>query len=80
MPKIYRITSKKAGFRRAGLEHPAHAVDHPADDLTAEQLTILTTEPMLVVQELDLSDDPQLSLELDKGGDDKAGKAKAEGK
>lgn len=92
--KVYRITSKQNGFRRAGLEHPAHAVDHPAGTLTADQLMILATEPMLVVQELDLPDD-RPPLELDEGGDTqpppepgegddekggKAGKAKAEGK
>ncbi|MHC1792017.1 HI1506-related protein [Solidesulfovibrio sp.] len=91
MAKVYRITSKKAGFRRAGLSHPATAVDHPADSLTADQLMILATEPMLVVQELDLPDDGP-PLELDEGGgtppppepgdggDGEDGKGKGQGK
>lgn len=88
MPKVYRITSTIPGFRRAGLSHPARAVDHPADSLTPEQLDALLAEPRLVVQELDLPDDPQPGLELegsvadpaaapgepDPAGDDKPGK------
>jgi hypothetical protein len=65
MPKVYRITSKKDGFRRAGLSHPARAVDHPADSLTPEQLDALMAEPRLVVQELDLPDDPRPPLQLE---------------
>ena len=68
MPKIIRITSTVPGFRRAGIEHPAEPVDHPADSLTDEQLAALKAERRLIVQELDLPDD---------GKDDK-GKAKAE--
>ncbi|MEA5090817.1 HI1506-related protein [Solidesulfovibrio sp.] len=64
MPKIVRITSTVDGFRRAGLEHPARAVDHPADSITAEQLAALKAEPKLIVQELDLPDAP----DGDKGG------------
>ena len=88
MPKVYRITSTIPGFRRAGLSHPARAVDHPADSLTPEQLDALMAEPRLLVQELDLPDDPQPALELEgsaadpaaapgepePAGDDKAGK------
>ena len=73
MPKVYRITSTTPGFRRAGLSHPARAVDHPADSLTPEQLDALMAEPRLVVQELDLPDDaPPLQLEGSAAGDDSA--------
>ena len=84
MPKVYRITSTTPGFRRAGLVHPAGPVDHPADSLTPGQIDALLAEPRLVVQGLDLPDDPQPDLELegspaapgepDPAGDDKAGK------
>jgi len=79
--KVYRITSTVPGFRRAGIEHPAEAVDHPAESLTDEQLAALKAEPRLIVQELDLPDDgqPPAPAEGDgkdgAGDDDKAAKA-----
>lgn len=45
-----RITSTKAGFRRAGLAHPAEAVEYPAGTFTEEQLVQLEAEPTLVVE------------------------------
>jgi hypothetical protein len=57
--KIIRITAKKDGFRRAGMVHPTTATDYPAKEITAEQLKILMAEPLLVVQELELPDDPK---------------------
>jgi hypothetical protein len=54
---VIRITSKQDGFRRAGIAHPAGPVDHPAEEISAEQLEILRAEPMLVVQELELPDE-----------------------
>lgn len=46
-----RITSTKAGFRRAGIAHPAEAVDYPAGTFTEEQLAQLKAEPALIVEE-----------------------------
>ena len=43
------ITSKRAGFRRAGLAHPASPTTYPDDALTPRQLKLLQSEPMLVV-------------------------------
>lgn len=57
MPKVIRITSKVAGFRRAGMSHPDVPVDHPADTISAAQLAALMAEPKLVVQELELPDE-----------------------
>jgi hypothetical protein len=65
MAKVLRITSKRAGFRRAGIAHAATPVDHPIGTLTAEQVKALKTEPMLVVQELDL---PESKKDDGKGG------------
>ncbi|MBE0529532.1 MAG: hypothetical protein IH626_01810 [Rhodospirillales bacterium] len=57
--KMIRIIAKPAaGFRRAGMYHPAKAVDHPADDITAKQLKALKEEPQLVVQEVEVPDKP----------------------
>ena len=54
--KVVRVISTVDGFRRAGLSHPAQAVDHPAKDITPGQLVALKAEPKLIVQELDVPD------------------------
>lgn len=48
-----RITSKIAGFRRAGLAHPATPVDHLVEKFSAEQIDALKAEAMLTVEEID---------------------------
>jgi len=45
------ITSKKAGFRRCGVAHPAEPTEHKDGTFTPEQIEILHNEPMLVVLE-----------------------------
>lgn len=50
MPVI--ITSKRDGFRRCGMAHPANAVEHKDGAFSDEQLATLKAEPMLVVQEV----------------------------
>ncbi|WP_421357811.1 hypothetical protein [Agrobacterium rosae] len=47
---VIRITSKVAGFRRGGIAHPGHAVDHPIRDLSPDQLETLLGEPNLTVE------------------------------
>lgn len=49
---MIRITSKKDGFRRCGISHPAKPTDYPADRFDADQLAALTAEPMLMVENL----------------------------
>jgi hypothetical protein len=49
-----RIRSKRAGFRRCGVAHPAEFVDHPDDRFTPEQVEILRAEPMLEMEMVDL--------------------------
>lgn len=51
MPAI-KIISKKDGFRRCGIAHPAASVIHPDGTFTAEQIKVLKTEPMLIVEEV----------------------------
>lgn len=48
---MIRIASKKEGFRRCGVEHPAAAKDYPDDRFSKKELEILKAEPMLVVVE-----------------------------
>lgn len=45
------ITSKKAGFRRCGVAHPAESTEYPDGFFTPEQIEELHKEPMLVVKE-----------------------------
>lgn len=49
---MIRITSKRDGFRRCGIEHPARPTCYPDGFFTAEQLARLKAEPMLVVEEV----------------------------
>lgn len=49
MSTLLRITSRRDGFRRAGLAHPAAPTDHDAARFTAEQIAALRAEPNLVV-------------------------------
>ncbi len=47
---MIRIKSKKNGFRRCGVVHPATPVEYPDDRFSKEELKILKAEPMLVVE------------------------------
>lgn len=50
---MIRIMSKRAGFRRCGIEHPAVPVEYPDDRFTKNELAALTADPMLKVEFLD---------------------------
>lgn len=52
--QILRITAKRDGRRRAGLDHPAAPVDHPADTFTPDQIAQLKADDQLVVQEVEV--------------------------
>lgn len=56
---MIQVTSKKEGFRRCGVSHPARPTDHPAGSFTEEQVEILKAEPMLTVVEIEEA--PKLS-------------------
>jgi len=47
---MIRIKSKKNGFRRCGIAHPAVPVEYPDDRFSKEELKVLKAEPMLVVE------------------------------
>lgn len=49
-PPVLRVTSKRAGFWRGGISHPAAATDHPALSLSPAQAEAILGEPMLVVE------------------------------
>ena len=50
LPTHLRITSKKDGFRRAGMAHSG-TVDHPVETFTdPDQVEALLCEPKLVVE------------------------------
>ncbi|MDD2870090.1 HI1506-related protein [Neomegalonema sp.] len=52
--RILRISARRDGFRRAGIDHSARPADHPLDGLTRAQIAALRADPMLVVQELEI--------------------------
>ena len=63
------ITSKKDGFRRAGIAHPAATTEYPDSFFSDAQLELLRAEPMLYVLEGDegqaeLTDKPVPAREL----------------
>lgn len=45
------ITSKRAGFRRCGVAHPAEPTEYPDDAFSRDQLKAMHDEPMLMVFE-----------------------------
>ena len=47
---MIRITSKKDGFIRCRVRHPAKPIEYPDGTFTAKQIKILQAEPMLVVE------------------------------
>ncbi len=47
-----RITSRKGGFRRCKVEHPATPTVYPDDRFTPQELAALKAEPMLIVEEI----------------------------
>lgn len=52
--KGLRIVSKRDGFRRVGRAFDGTPAVIPLSELTADQVEQLTTEPMLVVTEVDV--------------------------
>ncbi|MDZ4042909.1 MAG: HI1506-related protein [Eubacteriales bacterium] len=51
MPAI-KIISKKDGFRRCGVAHPAAPVIYPDGTFSKDQVKDLKAEPMLIVEEV----------------------------
>jgi hypothetical protein len=49
MPTL-RIISRRAGFRRCGVAHPAEPTVYPDGTFTDEQVDRLLREPMLIVE------------------------------
>ena len=47
---MIRITSKQDGFRRGGIAHSATPTQYPDDRFSKQELAVLQTEPMLVVE------------------------------
>ena len=47
---MIRIKSRKAGFRRCGIAHPAEWTEYPDDRFSKKQLARLKAEPMLQVE------------------------------
>lgn len=52
-PPLVRITSKREGFRRAGIVHSSKPVDYRPAELSPEQLEVILAEPLLTVEVID---------------------------
>jgi len=52
--KVLRITAKRDGRRRAGIDHPSSPVDHPLDAFSKAQIAQLMADDQLVVQETEI--------------------------
>lgn len=50
---MLKIKSKKAGFRRCGVAHPAEFVEYPDSRFSKAEIAVLKAEPMLIVEESD---------------------------
>ena len=50
---MFKIKSKKAGFRRCGVAHPAELVEYPDSRFSKAEIAALKAEPMLIVEEAD---------------------------
>lgn len=53
-----RITAKRDGFRRAGIEHSTTPTVHAVKALSAEQIEALKAESMLVVEDVEGAEAP----------------------
>ncbi|MCZ7886044.1 HI1506-related protein [Agrobacterium salinitolerans] len=49
-PPLVRVTSKRDGFRRAGIAHSSRPVDYRPWDISPEQLEAILAEPLLTVE------------------------------
>ena len=73
------ITSRKDGFRRCGVTHPATATEYPDDRFTGKELKALQAEPMLTVEVTGDKDQAKTEADRKKAAEAKA-KAEAEAK
>lgn len=69
---MIRITSKKEGFRRCGIEHSTEPKLYANNQFNKTKLEILKDEPMLVIEEdIPASDKSSGNNKTDKEEDDK---------
>lgn len=52
-PRKIRIVSRRDGFRRCGVAHPATPTFHPEDRFAPDELERLCRDPMLIVDVVD---------------------------
>lgn len=80
MAKKIRIIAKREGFRRCDMAHSETPTFHEPDAFTAEQLQQLTTDPMLVVDLVEVDDDGQAEVVASPAAQVKAAKSKSAAK
>lgn len=62
-----KIISKRDGFRRCGIAHPAEPVVYPDGTFSQDQIKRLKAEPMLIVEEIKASKSKGDRTEADGG-------------
>lgn len=60
-----QIVSKKDGFRRCGIPHSSSPTIYADGHFNKEEIKILTSEPMLVVTEVDKEEEAEVDNEVD---------------
>ena len=60
-----QIVSKKDGFRRCGIPHSSSTTIYADGHFSKEEIKILTSEPMLVVTEVDKKEKAEVDNEVD---------------
>jgi hypothetical protein len=68
---MIRIKSKKAGFRRCGIAHPAEWMEYPEGKFTEQEISLLKAEPMLLVEDIEEEKNPDPNLPDDENGKDR---------
>jgi hypothetical protein len=51
---MIKIKSKKAGFRRCGVVHPAEFVEYPDGRFSKAEIAALRADPMLIVETVEV--------------------------
>ena len=60
-----QIVSKKDGFRRCGIPHSSSPTIYADGHFNKEEIKILTSEPMLVVTEVDKEEEAEVDKKVD---------------
>jgi hypothetical protein len=78
-PTLIITARPDEGFRRGGLHHPPHPVEHPPGTLSDAELAAIRAEPRLVVVEIPPPQDGAVEAQADPAANKDAPVKKAKG-